>query len=139
MKRIISVFLMLGLIFSLCSCGRYVSSYSAIGLVKSQKLHSCEASFYSLKGRLVFNIKAPSYDMPCRLEYIAEADKGELAVYYDRDGTKELLTKVRAGERTNDSSISIVGVKTVYIIVEAAEKAGGKISVKLTDHPNDFL
>ena len=56
-NRIMSFLLMIVLSFSLSSCSKYVSSYSAIGLVRMNTSHSCETSFYSLKGRIVFNIK----------------------------------------------------------------------------------
>ena len=42
MKKIFSLIIAATLLLSLCSCGGYVSSYKAIGLVRSQTKHGCE-------------------------------------------------------------------------------------------------
>ena len=133
MKRFFSLILIFTLILCLCSCGRYVSSYSAVGLIRSQTSHSCEASFYSLKGQLVFKIKSPVSEELCELQCDTEAEEGELIVYYDVDGTKQELTRVKAGEAVDDFEAFVEGGKTVYIIIEAAEKSRGKISVEIDD------
>lgn len=133
MKRVFSLILIFTLIFSLSSCARYTSSYSAVGLVRVQESHSCEASFYSLNGQLVFKIKSPVSEEPCELQCDAEAEEGELVVYYDADGTKQELTRVKAGESVDDLEAHVEGGKTVYIIIEAAEKSRGKISVEIDD------
>ena len=133
MKKIVSVILLLTLILTFCSCGRYVSSYSAVGLIRSQTSHSCEASFYSLKGQLVFKIKSPSSEEICELQCDAKAEEGEITVYYDVDGTKQDLVRVKAGEAIDDFDTYVEGGKTVYIIIEAADKSRGKISVEIDD------
>ena len=58
MKKVLLWVIIIQLLIIQCSCNRYTSSFEAIGLVRSQTSHSCEASFYALKqGQLVFKIK----------------------------------------------------------------------------------
>lgn len=131
MKKFLSVSTILVLLFSLCSCGKYINSYSAIGLVKNQSSHSCYASFLTLKGRLVFKIKAPNEKSEGDISYSVEAEEGEIRLYYDAFGTKEELASVKAGESVTSKGGYVEGGKPVYIIIEANEKSHGKVSVEL--------
>jgi hypothetical protein len=119
------------LLVSLCSCSEYVSSYQALGLVRSQTSHSCEASFRSLKGKLVFKIKKPGSGTEGDIGYSVQVDEGELYLYYDMNGVKEELAHVKAGESVTSRGGYVEGGHTVYIIIEAAQKSKGKISVEL--------
>ncbi len=122
---IITLFLL-----SLCSCDKYVSSYSAIGLVRSNTSHSCEASFLSLEGELVFKIKS-SGSGEGDIQFSVRAEEGEIHLYYDIYGTKTELAHVKAGENLSDRGGYVEGGKTVYIIIEAAKGSRGKVSVEL--------
>ena len=90
MKKLVALLLLLSLSLSLFSC-RYVSSYRAVGLVREQTSHSCEASFYSLKGQLVFQIKKSDAGDEGGVDYSIRVDEGELRLYYDIHGVKEEL------------------------------------------------
>ncbi len=111
---------------TLCCCDRVVSSYNAIGLVRSQSAHKCESSFYSLSGRLVFKIK------PAReggeINYSLRSDKGEIRLSYDIDGERVELATVVGGEALEGVGGFVNGGVTVHVIIEA-EKAGGTVSV----------
>jgi len=131
MRKILSVFLMLLLLITFCSCGRYVSSYKAIGLVKNQTLHSCEASFLSLKGQLVFKIRKSDKGKEGDIGYSVQVDEGEIKLYYDIYDTKQELDHVKAGESVDKRGGYVEGGKWVYIIIEATEKTRGRISVEL--------
>ena len=131
MKKLLLWILMLSFMITLCSCDGYVSSYSALGLVRNQTSHSCEASFYSLKGQLVFKLKKAHSEGEGNISYSVQVDEGEIRLYYDTYGTKEELVCVKAGESVDDCGGYIEGGNTVYIIIEATEKAKGKISVEL--------
>lgn len=131
MKRIISSIVLLSLIISLFSCGKYTSSYKAIGLIRNQTSHSCYASFHSLEGQLVFKIKKSESGKEGDISYSIQVDEGEIRLYYDIYGTKEELANVKAGESVENSGGYVEGGKSVYIIIEATEKAKGKISVEL--------
>lgn len=131
MKRIISSIVLLSLIISLSSCGKYTSSYKAIGLIRNQTSHSCYASFHSLEGQLVFKIKKSESGKEGDISYSIQVDEGEIRLYYDIYGTKEELANVKAGESVENSGGYVEGGKSVYIIIEATEKAKGKISVEL--------
>ena len=131
MKKVLSILITLFLLFSLCSCGKYVSSYTALGLVKSQRSHSCEASFHSLEGELVFKIKAPEDKAEGDISYSVTVEEGEITLYYDVYGEKEELCNINAGESVEDRGGYVEGGKTVYVIIEAAEGTKGSISVNL--------
>ncbi len=131
MKRIISSIILLSLIISLSSCGKYTSSYKAIGLIRNQTSHSCYASFHSLEGQLVFKIKKSDSGKEGDISYSIQVDEGEIRLYYDIYGTKEELANVKAGETVENGGGYVEGGKSVYIIIEATEKSKGKISVEL--------
>ncbi len=134
MKKIISCIMMLSLLITLCSCSKYTSSYKAIGLVRSNTSHSCEASFHSLEGQLVFKIKkSDSGTAEGDISYSIQVDEGEIRLYYDIYGTKEELVQVKTGASVDGNGGYVESGKPVYIIIEASEKTKGKISVEL-DH-----
>lgn len=130
MKRFSAFVLLLSLLASLCACGKYVSSYSAIGLVRSNTSHSCRVSFHKLDGELAFKIKKTDTDGEGDISYTVSADKGEIRLYYDIYGTKEKLAQVKAGESVTSRGGYIESCKDVYIIIEATN-AGGKVTVEL--------
>ena len=133
MKRFISFMMMLSVLFLLCACGKYTSSYKAIGLVRNQTSHSCEARFHSLEGQLVFKIKQSNAGTDGDISYFIQVDEGEIYLYYDTCGVKEELVRAKAGESIENSGGYVTNGEPVYIIIEATEKAKGKISVEL-DH-----
>ena len=129
-KRLFILIMMVSLSFSLFSCSKYVSSYSAIGLVRMSDSHSCETSFYSLKGRIVFNIKK-SEQGKGDIHYYIEALEGEVYLYYDIYGVKEELAHAKKGETIEGNGGYIEGGKKVYIIIEVEDNSRGKVSVEL--------
>ena len=134
MKKIISCIMVISLLITLCSCGKYTSSYKAIGLVRSNTSHSCKASFLSLEGQLVFKIKkSDTGEAEGDIRYSIQVDEGEIRLYYDIYGTKEELARVKAGESVDACGGYVESGKPVYIIIEASEKTKGKVSVEL-DH-----
>ena len=131
MKKILALILIITLFsISLCSCGKYVSSYRAIGLIRSNTSHSCKASFYSLEGELVFKLKR-SDSGEGDVQYSVSVEEGEIHLYYDIYGTKSELARVKAGENLNGRGGYVEGGKTVYIIIEAAKGSRGEVSVEL--------
>jgi hypothetical protein len=131
MKKLASLIILLTMLLSLCSCGEYVSSYSALGLVKSQTSHSCEASFLSLNGKLVFKLKKSDAGKEGDISYSVQVEKGEINLYYDIYGSKQELAHVEAGENVTSRGGYIEGGKTVYIFIEATGGAKGRVSVEL--------
>ncbi len=67
------------------------------------------------------------------ISYSANADQGDLRIYYDIYGTKEELARVKTGETVNAKGAYVEGGKTVYIIIEATEDTRGKVSVSIGD------
>lgn len=133
MKKFLLWILILSLMLTFCSCGKYTSSYKAVGLVKMQTSHSCETSFHSLEGRLIFKIERSERGTEGDIAYSVQVDEGEIRLYYDIYGVKEELACVKAGETVDDVGGYVEAGKTVYIIIEATEKSRGKVSVEL-DH-----
>ena len=131
MKKIFSWIMVFAMQLMLCSCSKYMSSYKAIGLVRSQTSHSFETSFYSLEGQLVFKIKKSNIGSEGDIEYSIKVDEGEIRLYYDIYGVKEELKTVKAGESINGSGGYVEGGKIVYIIIETIGKAQGNVSVEL--------
>ena len=131
MKKIFSLLLLLSLLVSLCSCGKYTSSYKAIGLIRSQTSHSCKASFHSLEGKLVFRIEKSKSGTEGDISYSITVDEGEIRLYYDIYDTKNELAHVKAGESVTAHGGYIESGHKVYIIIEAAEKTKGNVSVEL--------
>lgn len=130
-KKIITAVILLSLIAGLCGCGDgYVSSYRAVGLVRSNTSHSCSISFMSLEGQLVYKLRS-SDGGEGDISYSLKVDEGEVAIYYDIYGSKEELISAVAGEEITDRGGYIEGGYTVYIIIEAKNGARGKVSVEL--------
>lgn len=124
-KKIYLCFLSMLLLISLVSCE--VSSYSAIGLVKISKDNYCDVSFYKLNGKLVFN---PRYTKSeGEIHYVASLDEGEINVYYECIGNKELLFNIKAGERI-DSYGGYIEKGKQTIIVETVAPARGSIKIE---------
>lgn len=131
MKKIITFITILALVLTLTSCDTYTSSFNAIGLVRMNTSHSCETSFYSLEGQLVFKLKKSDVGAEGEISYSIQVEEGEVRLYYDIYGVKEELATVKAGESVDDKGGYVEGGKTVYIIIEAAEKSRGKVIVEL--------
>lgn len=129
MKRALALLLLFATIFTLSSCGKYSSSYSAVGLVKKSDRDSCSVSFMSLSGTISFNIRLDGHEEG-ELEYEGELEEGSVSVYYDIYGTKELLFSLNAGERTEGAGGYIESGKPIHIIIVAVNAKGGSVEVE---------
>ena len=128
-KKIIAAFAILALSLQLVACSEYVSSYSALMLRRSNTKSSCSVSFNQLDGRLVFKIEKTD-GAEGELHYEASLNSGELSVYYDIYGTKELLFSISSGEEKSGSGGYIERGKRIYIIIEANGAANGSVKVE---------
>lgn len=133
MKKLLSLILLISTLFSLCSCGGHVSSYKAVGLVRTNTSHSCEVSFYSLEGQLVYKLKKSERGAEGDIGYSVEVEEGEITVYYDIFDVKEELVHATAGETVTGRGGYVEGGHTVYIIIEAQPNSRGKVKVELDD------
>lgn len=131
MKRLISLLLLISALLSLCSCARYTSSYKAVGLVRMNNSHSCEVSFYSLEGQIVYKLKKSERGTEGDIRYSVEIEEGEVTVYYDIFDVKEELVHATAGETVAGRGGYVEGGHTVYIIIEAQPNSRGKVKVEL--------
>ncbi len=134
MKRLLCVFLAVTLLLGFSACSfvgtQYVSSYSALGLVRMNGKDQCSAKFHKLKGTCVLKIKSTE-ENEGELHYTASLESGEINVYYDANGSKELLFHLSAGESVDENGGSFDGKGTIYIIIETVEPAKGNVEVEL--------
>ena len=129
MKKIFLCFLCLTLILCAVSCD-YVSHYKAIGLVRVESGDHANISFYSLDGTYVMKLKMKGQGQEGDIHCKASLDEGEINVYYDWLGVKELLFNLKAGESIDERRGYVESGKTVYVIIETVTPVKeGKISI----------
>ena len=114
MKKTVAALLCLILAVSLTGCGKYVSSYKAVGFVHSNEKSSAFMSFISFEGTMVFKLKSSA---GAKLKYTAGLESGKAKVCLDLNGTVTELFSLQSGDKT-DSQQASVAAGTVYIIVE---------------------
>lgn len=130
-KALFAALFALTMLFGFASCGtRYTSSYSALVMTTKNLKGHCEATFQRLNGTYVFKTKKSS-NGEGSIEYAASLEEGELNVYYDIYGTKELLFTIKAGEEIENVGGYVESGKTVYIIVETVEPSRGAVRFEL--------
>ena len=114
MKKIVIPLVSAMLALSLAGCGKYVSSYKALGFVHSNRSDSAFMSFASFEGRMVFRLKSSGEG---DLKYSARLESGSAVVYYDFYGDRQELFSISGGEEA-DSRGGYVEAGTVTVIVE---------------------
>lgn len=122
MKKIRYVlFILLGLLLlCLSGCGKYTSSYKAVGLIRSNTSQSALMHFFNLEGRMVFklNIKNNTEGL---ISYSASLGEGRVTVSVDADGEKKEMFSISAGEELN-ASAGPFDKGTAYLILETDGK-----------------
>ena len=103
-------------------CGKYLSSYSAFGLVYSNTSDSAFMRFSSFEGTKAFNMECTG-ESGGRVTYSAKLGSGSAVVFIDNDGTKTELFSVSAGEEAVSGTFEL-NRGPVYIIVETDGKCG---------------
>ncbi len=118
MRRKISVLLVLISVLGLglVGCGKYTSSFSAVGLVSSNTSGSGYMSFYRFKGTKVFKFDIDDDDYG-KLVYSGKLEKGSIKVYYDVNDTKQVLFEMKEGEEVR-SELADLPEGKLYVIVE---------------------
>lgn len=129
MKRIVCIFTIVLMIFTLGSCGG--GSYAALGMVKSNVGNSASLGFASFRGYYTF-VLTPKGDEDRTLHYRASVEDGELsAIYETPDGEWEPLFTVKSGESVDSSlELSFGGRVRVKVESEGTSKSG-KVSLSL--------
>ena len=116
-KTIILISAVIMLLF-MTGCGKYTTSYKAVGFVHTNEKSSARMSFYSFEGRIVFKLKSPGEG---ELKYTGRLESGKASVYYDFYGTKTELFSISDGEEV-DAKGGYVEAGTVYVSVETDGK-----------------
>ena len=124
MKKVCCVLVLILTLFMLCSCGRYVKSYSATILITSCQGNEASMEFDTFKGTNNFKLRRDGI-AEHTLDFEASLAEGEMNVYIGVDGEKELLRTVKGGESC-DETITLDdkydNEKTIYIILETIDK-----------------
>ena len=131
MKKLFLFVLCIALLFSATACD-YVSSYKALMFVRTENGDHGSISFSGFEGRYVMKLKMNGKGLEGDIYCKASLSEGEVNVYYDWLGTKELLFNLKAGESIDERLGYIESGHTVYIIVETVTPAKeGKIFIDL--------
>ena len=124
MKKIGFILVLILTLTLLCSCGGYVKSYSATILITSCQGNEASMEFDTFKGTYNFKLRREG-DAEHTLDIESTLAEGEMNIYIGVGGEKELLLTVKGGE-SYDETIKLDSKydnkKTVYVILEAAEK-----------------
>ena len=132
MKKLLLVILCLTVLFSSTSCDfRYVSSYKALGLVRSEMGDRGSVKFGRLDGTVVLKLKMSGTGLENSIGCKATLDEGEINVYYDIFGVKEFLFNLKAGESIDERRGYIESGNRVYIIIETVTPAKGSVEIDL--------
>ncbi len=114
---------------ALSGCGKYTSSWSAVGYIHSNDSDSGYMNFYKFKGREVFTLRSDSAEK--HIKYSGKLEKGNLKVYYDIGDEKKELFSLKEGETIEAVSEDLAEGK-VYVIVETdGECANGILDFKI--------
>ena len=132
MKKILLILVCLTVLFSSTSCDfRYVSSYKALGLVRSEMGDRGSVKFGRLDGTVVLKLKMSGTGLENSIGCKATLDEGEINVYYDIFGVKEFLFNLKAGESIDERRGYIESGRRVYIIIETVTPAKGSVEIDL--------
>ena len=132
MKKILLFVLCISVLLSVTACSGYVSSYKALMFVRQERGDHASISFSGFEGTYVMKLKLKGEGQEGSIHCKASLTEGEINVYYDWLGTKELLFNLKAGESIDERLGYIESGHTVHIIVETVTPAKeGKISIDL--------
>ncbi len=132
MKKILLFVLCVAILLSVTACSGYVNSYKALMFVRQEHGDHASISFSGFEGTYVMKLKLKGEGQEGSIHCKASLTEGEINVYYDWLGTKELLFNLKAGESIDEHLGYIESGRTVYIIVETVTPAKeGKISIDL--------
>ena len=132
MKKALLIVLCIALLLSVAACSGYVSGYKAFMFVREERGDHASISFSGFEGTYVMKLKMKGEGQEGDIHCKASLTEGEINVYYDWIGTKELLFNLKAGESIDERLGYIESGHTVHIIVETVTPAKeGKISIDL--------
>lgn len=131
MKKLLLSILCLTLLLSVTACSDYyVSGYKAVMFVRTENGDHGSIRFSSFEGTYVMKLRMSGKGQEGDIHCVASLEEGEINVYYDWMGTKELLFNLKAGESIDERLGYIESGHTVSIIIETVTPAKeGKISI----------
>ena len=99
----------------LSGCGKYTSSYKAVGFVHNNTSESAFMDFYLFEGTMVFKLRNSTEG--AQILYDARLETGRAVVYYDCGTGSVPLFTINGGE-TFSTEAGELAKGTVYLIVE---------------------
>ena len=130
MKKALFIILCFIFLLSATSCTPYVSSYKALMFARTENGDHGSISFSKFEGTYVMKLRMSGKGQEGSILCKATLEEGEINVYYDWLGTKELLFNLKAGESIDERLGYIESGHTVSIIIETVTPAKeGKISI----------
>lgn len=99
----------------LASCSAPVSSYRAVGFVRSNTSSSAKMSFFEFEGRMVFRLKNKKAGSV--LDCSASLEEGEFRVTREQNGASSELFALSSGGET-ETSVTLDEAGTFYVVVE---------------------
>ena len=130
MKKALLIVLCIALLLSVTACSGYVSGYKAFMFVREEHGDHASISFSGFEGTYVMKLKMKGEGQEGDIHCKASLTEGEINVYYDWLGTKELLFNLKAGESIDERRGYIESGHTVHIIIETVTPAKeGKVSI----------
>ncbi len=125
MKKFASVIIavvILILCFTLSACGnKYVSTYNAMLMVRTNISNKASVSFGSFSGTYVIKLKNNGADAVF-IDYEGTLGEGNIKVYYDFNDEKLNLFDIETDGFVDGKTETFTGNKTIYIIIESIGK-----------------
>ncbi len=124
MKKFVSVIIAVAalvLCLALSACGKYVSHYSAMLMVKTNTSHKASVSFDTFSGTCVLHLKNNDTD-EVFITYEATLGQGNIKVYYDFNEEKLNFFEIETDGSVEGRTETFTGNKTIYIIIESDGK-----------------
>ena len=121
MKKFASVIaaaVTLVLCFTVSACGnKYVSSYNAMLMVRTNTSDKASVSFDSFSGTLVMHLKTNGDE--ASIAYEGTLKEGNIKVYYDFNDEKRSLFDIETDGSAAGKTEAFTASKTIYIIIES--------------------
>lgn len=116
-NKVVIATLVLLLALLLAGCSGYSSHFKAVALVHSNTPSSAFMSFYEFSGTMVFKLKCKNAEGGI-LNYTANIESGNIRVYCDTNGPKDLIVSIEPQSKTIEGSVAVPQGK-IYVIVES--------------------
>ena len=113
--------LLMAIMLCLSGCGKYKSSYLAVGFVHSNTAASAFMDFYQFEGRMVFTLKGQGQS-DWRIRYTAKLESGGATISYVDEHDQIIEVRAVAAGDEIDAVLGDFDRASVTIIVETSQQ-----------------